>query len=160
MVAMTNKQLSVHLSKYIVDDGTGKVFMKALIQGEICLYLNHAAGTCTQDINKKTVTIPQDAERERQQVLEDAAWYKDEYGSHMSTKGRKKKKEYASPAMLYDIDGEHSIKTIHKHPGKGYSGTPGADTIDLKRKPKYKEDVVDDESSEKAVISPTCQDTN
>ena len=65
-----------------------------------------------------------------------AAWFKDEYGAHMSTKGRKKKKEYASPAMLYDIDGEHSVKTIHEYPGKGYAGTPGADTIDLQSKPK------------------------
>ena len=49
--------------------------------------------------------------------------------------------------MLYDIDGEHSVKTNHEHPGKGYAGTPGAATIDLQSKPKYKEDVVDDDSS-------------
>ena len=49
----------------------------------------------------------------------------------MSTKGRKKKKEYASPAVLNDIDGEHSVKMIHENPGKGYAGTPGVATIDL-----------------------------
>ena len=65
----------------------------------------------------------------------------------MSTKGRQKKNEYASPENLYDIDGEHSVKTIHEHPGKGYAGTPGAATIDLQRKPKHKEDAVDDDSS-------------
>ena len=48
--------------------------------------------------------------------------------------------------MLYDIDSEHSVKTIHEHPGKGYAGNPGADTIDLQSKPKSKEDVVDDDS--------------
>ena len=83
-------------------------------------------------------------------MLEDAAWYKDEYGAHMSTKGRQKKKEYASPEMLYDIDGEHSVKTIHEHPGKGYAGTLGAAAIDLKSKPKSKEDVVDDDSSKES----------
>ena len=50
--------------------------------------------------------------------------------------------------MLYDIDGEHSVKTIHNHTGKGYSGTPGEANIYLQSKPKYKEDVVDDDSSE------------
>ena len=50
--------------------------------------------------------------------------------------------------MLYDIDGEHYVKTIHEHPGKGYDGTPGAATIDLQRKPKSKEGVIDDDSSE------------
>ena len=49
--------------------------------------------------------------------------------------------------MLYGIDGEHSVKTIHEHHGKGYAGTPGAATIDLQRKPKSKEDVDDDNSS-------------
>ena len=40
--------------------------------------------------------------------------------------------------MLYDIDGEHSVKTIHEHPGKGYAGTLGAATVDLHIKPKSK----------------------
>ena len=64
-------------------------------------------------------------------MIKDAAWYKDEYGAHMSTKGRQKRKEHASLEMRNDIDGEHSIKMIHEHPGKGYAGTPGAATIDL-----------------------------
>ena len=76
-------------------------------------------------------------------MLKDAAWYKDGYGAHMSTKGRQKKKEYVSPEMLYDIYGEHSVKTIHEHPGKGYARTTGAATIDLQSKSKSKEDVVD-----------------
>ena len=92
MVPMMNKQLSVYLSKYLVDAGMGKVFVKAIIQGAICLALNHAAGTCTWYSIKKTVTTPEDDERERQKVLEDAAWYKDEYGAPMSTKGRENKK--------------------------------------------------------------------
>ena len=48
--------------------------------------------------------------------------------------------------MLYDIDGEHSVKTIHENPGKGYAVTPVAATIDLQSKPKSKEDAVDDDS--------------
>ena len=92
MVAMMNKQLSVYPSKYLVDAGMGKVFVNALIQGAICPDLNHAAGTCTLDSYKKTVNTPEDAEQERKQVLEAAAWYKDDYGAHMSTKGRQKKK--------------------------------------------------------------------
>ena len=63
MVAMMNKQLSVYLSKYLVDAGMDKVFVKELIQGEIFPALNHAAGTCTWDSSKKTVTTPEDAER-------------------------------------------------------------------------------------------------
>ena len=52
--------------------------------------------------------------------------------------------------MLYDIDGEHSFKKIHEHPGKQYAGTLGAANIDLQSKPKYKEYVVDDDFSEES----------
>ena len=77
MVSMMNKQLSVYLSNYLVDAGMGEVFVKALIQGEICPALNHAAGNCTRERSNKTVTTTENAEQERQQVLEDVAWYKD-----------------------------------------------------------------------------------
>ena len=63
MVAMMNKQLSVYLSKYIVDSGMGKVFVTALIQVAICLALNHDDGTCTWYSSKKIVTTPEDAEQ-------------------------------------------------------------------------------------------------
>ena len=145
-----NKQLLVYLSNYLVDACMGKVFVKALIQGAVFPALNHAVGTCTWEISKKKVTISENAKQERHQVLEDVAWYKDEYGAHMSTKGRKNEKEYSSPEMMYDIDREHSIKTIHEHPWKGYAVTLGAATIDLQIKTKSKEDFVDDESSEES----------
>ena len=53
MVDIMNKQLQVYLSNYLVDAGMGKVFVKALIQGEILPALNHAAGACTWDSIKK-----------------------------------------------------------------------------------------------------------
>ena len=52
--------------------------------------------------------------------------------------------------MLYDVEGEHSVKTIHDHPGKGYDGTPGADTIHLQIKPQCKQDVVDNDFSKES----------
>ena len=70
----------------------GKLFVNALIQRALCPALNHATGNCTRDSNKKTVITPEDSKQGQQQVLEDTAWYEDEYGAHMSTKGRQKKK--------------------------------------------------------------------
>ena len=52
--------------------------------------------------------------------------------------------------MLYDIDGEHSVKMIYDNPGKEYAGTPGAATIYLQCKPKSKKDVVNDDYSKKS----------
>ena len=64
MVVIMNKQISVYLPKYLVDAGMGKVFVNALIQEAIFPALNHAAGTCTWESSKETVTTPEDAERE------------------------------------------------------------------------------------------------
>ena len=99
---------------------------------------------------QETFITQEDAEQEWQQVIRDTAWYKNEYGAHMSTKGRQSKNEYTSPEMLYDIDGEHYVKTSHEHPGKWYAVTPGASNIDLQSKQKYKEDFVDDDSSKES----------
>ena len=68
----------------------------------------------------------------------------------MITKGRQKKNKYASPERLYGIDGEHSVKNMHDHPGKAYSGTTGAATIGLRIKPKSKDYFVDDYSYEES----------
>ena len=63
MVAMMNKKLSLYLSNYPVDAGMVKVFVKAIIQGEIFPALDHAAGTFTWFSSKKMVTTPEDSER-------------------------------------------------------------------------------------------------
>ena len=68
-----------------------KLFVNALIRGEFWPALNHAAGICTWDSSKKTFITPEYDEREWQLMLDDAAWYKDEYGARMSTKGKQKK---------------------------------------------------------------------
>jgi len=33
--------------------------------------------------------------------------------------------------MLYDMNGDQSVQTLHHRPGKGYAGSPGAATLDL-----------------------------
>jgi hypothetical protein len=43
--------------------------------------------------------------------LESDVWFKDEL---RLTKNGKKKKGYFDPELLYDLSGDHSIKTLHK----------------------------------------------
>ena len=52
--------------------------------------------------------------------------------------------------MLYDIDREQSVKTIHEHHWKEYAFIPCAATIYLQNKPEYKDDVVNDDCSEES----------
>ncbi len=59
-----------------------------------------------------TVVTPDDNnDEEIYSKLEAASWFKDELGL---TKKGKKKKGYLKPELLYDLDGNHSIKTLHE----------------------------------------------
>ena len=68
--------------------------------------------------------------------MEDAACYNDEFAVLTGKDGKKgtKKKTYANAKMLYDLDGEHSVQTLHNRPGKWYAGSLGAATLDLGNK--------------------------
>ena len=58
------------------------------------------------------LSTPKDTAREKDQDIETAAWYKDEFGDHMTDKGRKEEKQYSAPEQLYDLNGTHSVNTI------------------------------------------------
>ena len=95
---------------------------------------------CKWDKKTKILTTPDDEENAKAQALEEAAWYKDKFAAHTSGKGTSGgKKQFAAPEMLYDLDGAHSVQTLHEWPGKGYADMPGAATINLGDKFREKE---------------------
>ena len=112
-------------------------FVDALVMQAIDATFLHSMDRCKWDPKTLTITTPDDVKREEEMALENAAWYKDEYGEHMSKKDKKdKKKEYAAPEVLYGIDDEHTYNTIHGEKGVSYAGTPGAAKLDLREKPR------------------------
>ncbi len=127
-----NKQPDEFLSHYLVDVGLPKTFVDELVRRSVSPDLVHEATNCKWDKEKRMVITLEDAARDKALELEAAAWYKDEFGAHMADKNKQQKKQYAAPEMLYDIDAEHSIKTLNERPGKGYGGTPGVPTFDLR----------------------------
>ena len=77
-------------------------FVDALVMQAIDATFLHSMDRCKWDPKTLTITTPDDVKREEEMALENAAWYKDEYGEHMSKKDKKdKKKEYAAPEVLY-----------------------------------------------------------
>ena len=84
--------------------------------------------------------------------MENAAWYRDEYGEHMKRKDKKdKKKEYAAPKVLYGIDDEHTYNTIHGEKRASYAGTPGAAKLNLGEKPQNDVQVSNDDDDMSAL---------
>ena len=43
-------------------------------------------------------------------------------------------KKYAAPESLYELEGEHSVKTIHERHDSRYAGSPSALVVDLSKK--------------------------
>ena len=117
--------------------------MKALIKGAIFPALNHSTGTCTWDSNTKTVTTPEDDEQERQQVLKDAAWYKDEYSAHMSNKAGKRKMNMHHHRCCMILKVNTPSKLFMSILGKGMLAFWAQ--LLLIYKTESKEDVADDE---------------
>ena len=131
MVALINKQAAVFLSNYLVDQGLPKSFVRRLVKASICPSKLHQMHLCSWDSKSMAISTPDDEEEERLMAIEKASWYKDTFGDILKSAGKREHRDYAAPELLYDIDGEQSVKTIHERSGKGYKGTPGAETLDL-----------------------------
>ena len=76
----------------------------------------------------------------------------------MKEEHQKKEKKYADPAALYDLDGDRSVKTIHKKNDHRYAGDSGAPVINLNDKFKDsnqegKDDVVEIDDDEESLLS-------
>ena len=142
MVAMINKQPGVFFGNYLVDQKLPKSFSKRLVKASICPSLLHGMHLCSWESKTMTITTPEDEEEERMMAIEKASWYKDTFGDHLKSAGKREQKEYVAPEMLYDIDGVNSVNTIHERPGKRYGGTPGAEKLNLGGKSRT-DDVID-----------------
>ena len=147
MITMMNRQLGAYLHFTLTDAGLGGTFIKDLLRFSICPALLHEIPSCKWDATTKVLTTPKTQADAKRSEIEDAAWYKDEYGAHMTESGRKEKKNYANKDMLYDLDKAQSVTTIHARPGGTYAGTPGADTLDLGSKSRKGKDIEADDVS-------------
>ena len=52
-ISEAGAMVAMMLSNYLIDADMGKVFVKDIIHGEICMALNHATGACTWENSKK-----------------------------------------------------------------------------------------------------------
>ena len=107
MMAMINKKLPVYLTFYRDDLRMDKEFIRKILTRACCLALMHEIYSCQQDKETKVLTTPgEKEEREHCADSDSAAWYHDEVGEHMVDNKKKRKRKYAAPEALYDLDGD------------------------------------------------------
>jgi hypothetical protein len=116
MIAKMNHHLPVFVYNYLMDKGLNKEFVINQVKNSCCPTLVMEIPNCKWDGNLMTVLTPDDiTNKELYLKLELASWFIDELGF---TKKGKKKKGYPKPELLYDLDGDCSIKTLHERNDK------------------------------------------
>ena len=150
MMLMMKKNLGAYLNYYLTDLGMGPIFINNLLRASIDPSMLHGIQHCTWDKKTRLLITPECEEEEQKKAMETAAWYKNSFEAFTDGKGKKPKsrKDFASPDMMFDLDGDLSVNTIHNRPGKGYSGSPGAAVLDLSGKEREKEEIVIDDTGE------------
>ena len=135
MVLMMKRNIGAFLHFYF-EGKMDERFKTDLLKASIDPSLLHEIEHCTWDPLTNVLLTPNEEKAKEAKTMEDAAWYHDEFAALTGTDGTKgkKKKSYANAEMLYDIDGDQSVQTLHNRPGKGYAGSPGAARLDLGKK--------------------------
>ena len=127
MVGMMNKNIAAYLYHYLQTVAKmDKDSVMALLEASVDPSLLHTMDKCTWDEKQLILTTPEDKQREEEEAMEKAAWYKDAFAAQGTPK-----KTYANRSMMFNMDDAHSVTSIHHRPGKIYAGSPGAATIDL-----------------------------
>ena len=135
MVLMMKRNIGAFLHFYF-EGKMDERFKTDLLKASIDPSLLHEIEHCTWDPLTKVLLTPNEEKAKEAKTMEDAAWYHDEFAALTGADGTKgkKKKSYANAEMLYDMDGDQSVQTLHNRPGKGYAGSPGAARLDLGKK--------------------------
>ena len=128
-------------------------FVIALLKSSCDPSLFHNVKKCTWDKVTKVLTTPEDKEKAKEEEMQKAAWYKDEFGDFMEFAQKQKEggQNHVNPEHIYDLDGTHSVKSIRERPGKGkkYGGSPGAPAFKVGGDKTKQQDSVDIDNSDK-----------
>ena len=149
LLEQINKNLGAFLYSILKELGADENFITNLIRASVDPVLCQEIKKCTWDAEKRTMTTPRDDKAAAQKQLEQAAWYKDEFGEHMEDKGKKQAKpDFVDEEMMYDHAADKSVHTVHEKQGaKKYQGTPGAPQLQLGRPTVIERRLDDDELS-------------
>ncbi len=116
MVAKMNRHLPAFVYNYLKVKGLNEEFVINHEKNSCYLMLFMEILNCKWDGNIMTVFTPDDNnDEELFSKLEAASWFKYELGL---TKKGNKEKGYLKPKLLYDLDGDCSIKALHEHNDK------------------------------------------
>lgn len=125
MLEQMNKNLPAWLMGYLVEEvKIPKSFVTSLLKASADPLLCREIPKCKFDMKTWQLQTPQDELKKKEQALQSAAWYRDEFGEHMADKDQKEAaEEFANEEFMYDADSNKSITSVHQKKAKGKSAT-------------------------------------
>ena len=105
-----------------------KDFIGRLLKASVAPDLLLEIPQCSWDAKTGTLTTPRTVENERKRQMEADNWFPTENRRRVEDRN-------LAASQVYDLDGDHSVKTLNSRPGR-YEGTPGAPTINLTNRRK------------------------
>jgi hypothetical protein len=127
---MMNKNLPAYIGNALRDQGLPKDFLMDLLKKSCCLTLFTEMGTCLWDPEIGVLTTQRETNKNQHlEELEKAAWFKDTFEDLRLDKIGGPKQPAPPPEALFNLDEDHSIKTIrlhneHRLPSKGMTSPP------------------------------------
>ena len=128
-----NKHMAAFLRNKLKDEQATIDFINELMRKCIDPALNHSAHECKWDGKTMTVTTPNDAEANNAQAeLEAMPFFVNKISEVMAENEKSNSnKKYSDPNALFNLDGERSVKTIHKANDGKYGQTVSPEVLDL-----------------------------
>jgi uncharacterized membrane protein YgcG len=131
MMLMMHKNSAAYLYFYLKSNTElGDVLVASLIRATMDPILVNSIEQCKWDAETRVLTTPEDEENNKAKMMEEAAWYNDEFGDHMVDISRKEKAAFATKEALVELNCDHSFKSIHQKKGN-YVGSPDAESFQL-----------------------------
>ena len=129
LIEMMNKNVAAFLYNIIRGWNMDEHFTEKLLRATVDPELVDDMDSCHWDVKTNTLRTPKDEENEKQKGIEESAWYNSDYVSQL-TKTTKKKKKFVAQEKVFQLDDEHSFKTLNEKSGT-YEGSPGATTFQV-----------------------------
>ena len=131
VVDSMNKHMAAFLRNKLQDEKATTDFINELLRKCIDPALNHSAHECKWDGDTMMVTTADDVEaNDAQAELEAMPFFVNKI-SEVMAENEKSNKKYSDPNALFNLDGERSVKTIHKANNGKYVQTVSPEVLDL-----------------------------
>ena len=136
LMEMMNKIVAAFLYNMMRGWDMDEQYIEKLLSATVDPELVADMDNCHWDVKTNTLRTPKDEENEKQKDIEESAWYNSDYVSQL-TKTTKKKKKFVAQEKVFQLDNDHSYKTLHEKPGT-YEGPPGAAVFQVGEKASRK----------------------